>query len=395
MLWGGHQISATNTSCPSAFLNRCSCGMAYSPYDGHRQMKYTVNCTNSGFRTASMLHSLPEETEVFIFTGNTIPTLPINMFNKTLFYNDLDVIDMSNNHIRFIQGKTFHRVYRVKTLILNHNDLDITDKKERPRLFSSFDSLEHLHLTNAFSEKINSSDYLLSLEDIFYESTLGLLKTLHLEQNEIWTIGNNTGVFCQLPKLQDLFLTDNRLRDFDFRIDCLHSLRNINLERNMIARLSDDAMRALDNFNRNNSTVTIRMQQNNFDCDCRSKNFIQWLNTTKVNIEGWSDLKCVDGYPSTNIGKTLSEVQELPCSSHSKLGRMGAVGHGSHPHGYSSSTIGALSFLLVFTTSMLLAVLYFHKEKAKKLFTPYWDFITRKIGYTGLSHDEAPQEVNV
>lgn len=68
-------------------------------------------------------------------------------------------------------------------------------------------------------------------------------------------------------------------------------------------------MKVLDNFKRNNSTVTIRMQENNFDCDCRSKHFIHWLNTTKVNVEGWREMKCVYGYPSSNIGKTLSEVR--------------------------------------------------------------------------------------
>ncbi|KAG0707250.1 Reticulon-4 receptor [Chionoecetes opilio] len=457
ILWKGYHVGAANT-CPPAFLNRCNCGMEYSVYDGSTDMKYTVDCTNAGFQTVTMLQSLPSRTEVLIFTGNRIPTLPINVFNKTVF-NQLETIDMSNNHIRFIQGKTFHGVSTVKTLILNHNDLEITDKKERPRLFSNFDQLMHLHLTNAFSEKINSTDYLLSLEDIFYESRLDFLRTLHLEQNEIWTIGNNTRVFCQLPKLEQLLLTDNRLRDFDFGIDCLHSLRYINLERNMITRLSGDAMRRLEDFTRTTSPVKIRMHQNIFVCDCRSKHFIEWLNTTHVDIDGWKDYKCVDGYPSSNIDKTLKEVvvqsdcgasvgntkitdlvfaddavifaeslevlvmalealheeakplglevswlktkvqvRELRCPSYGKsdsVGTMGPMSHGNHSHGYSSATIGALSFLLVFTSSMLLAVAYFHKQKLKSIFVPYWDFITRKIGYTGLSHDEAPQEVNV
>ncbi|XP_045129006.1 phospholipase A2 inhibitor-like isoform X2 [Portunus trituberculatus] len=393
--WGG----ANENKCPPAFLNHCSCGMAYDRYDTQKRMKYTVNCTNSGFTSATMLQSLPSETEVLIFTGNTIPTLPINLFNKTEFFDDLDTIDLSSNHIRFIQGKTFHRVSAVKTLILNHNDLEITDEKERPRLFSNFDELEHLHLTNAFSERINSTDYLLSLEDIFYESRLDSLKTLHLEQNEIWSIGNNTRVFCQLPKLEQLLLTDNRLRDFDFSIDCLHSLRYINLERNMITRFSDDAMRKLDEFTRIKSPkIKIRMQQNIIVCDCRSKHFIEWLNKTDVDIEGWRDFKCIDGYPSSNIGKTLKEVHELQCPSYGmsdNMRAMGSLSHTGYSHGYSSATIGALSFLLVFTTSLLLAVAYFNKQKLKSIFLPYWNFITRKIGYTGLNHDEAPQEVNV
>ncbi|KAK8406088.1 hypothetical protein O3P69_007066 [Scylla paramamosain] len=392
LAWG----SASNNTCPPAFLNRCNCGMAYSRYGFPNQMKYTVNCTNSGFTSATMLQSLPSRTEVLIFTGNIIPTLPINLFNKTEFFDDLDTIDLSGNHIRFIQGKTFHRVSAVKTLILNHNDLEITDEKERPRLFSNFDELEHLHLTNAFSEKINSTDYLLSLEDIFYESRLDSLKTLHLEQNEIWSIGNNTRVFCQLPKLEQLLLTDNRLRDFDFRIDCLHSLRYINLERNMITRFSDDAMKRLDKYTeiRSPRKIKIRMRQNNMVCDCRSKHFIEWLNKTNADIEDWRDFKCNDGYPSSNVGKTLKEVHELRCpyDTSGNMRAMDPLSHAGHFHGYSSATIGALSFLLVFTTSLLLAVAYFHKQKLKSIFVPYWDFITRKIGYTGLNHDEAPQE---
>lgn len=64
------------------------------------------------------------------------------------------------------------QVYNVKNLILSHNNLEITDDKERPRVFSNFENLERLVLTNAFSEDTNSTDYLLSLEDIFYESEL-------------------------------------------------------------------------------------------------------------------------------------------------------------------------------------------------------------------------------
>lgn len=64
------------------------------------------------------------------------------------------------------------QVSNVKTLILDHNDLEIVGEKERPRIFSNFDTLERLHLTNAFTERINASDYLLSLKDIFFESYL-------------------------------------------------------------------------------------------------------------------------------------------------------------------------------------------------------------------------------
>lgn len=86
-------------------------------------------------------------------------------------YNNANIIFISNV-IHVFGYHLLFQVYNVKNLILDHNDLEITDKRERPRIFSNFENLERLHLTNAFSEKINSSDYLLSLEDIFYESNL-------------------------------------------------------------------------------------------------------------------------------------------------------------------------------------------------------------------------------
>lgn len=371
-----------SSGCPTSFQGVCVCGMGYSRYDRFQTKKFTVNCTNTGFTTADMLKDLPEETEVLIFNGNSVPILPFNILNFSN-YDYLDIIDMSNNHIRFIQGRTFHRVYNVKTLILDHNDLEITDKQERPRIFSNFENLERLHLTNAFSEKINASDYLLSLEDIFYESKLSYLKILHLEQNEIWSIGDNAKVFCQLPALEQLLLGDNRLIDIDFQIDCLHSLRYIDLERNMIPRLSEDAINHLDAFSRMDTPLQIKLEENPFVCDCRSKEFFQWLKSTKVKVISNSTYKCVDGYPDSNIGKMLLDVHELKCPT-----------SGNH-HGYSSASIGVLSFLLVFTSSLLLAIAYFHRQKIKNTITPYWNFLTRKIGYTGIFNEETPQEVNV
>lgn len=68
---------------------------------------YLLQCIIS---VSAINEPLNFRTEVLIFTGNTIPTLPINLFNKTEFFDDLVTIDLSSNHIRFIQGKTFHRV---------------------------------------------------------------------------------------------------------------------------------------------------------------------------------------------------------------------------------------------------------------------------------------------
>ncbi|KAK7085123.1 hypothetical protein SK128_006931 [Halocaridina rubra] len=418
---------ATSTQCPKSFAGRCHCGLAYSIYDNYDRKKYTVNCTNTGFNNVSMLLDLPENTEVLIFVGNSVPSLPPNVLDNFKNYDNLEIIDMSNNHIRFIQGKSFHKVYNVKTLILDHNDIDISQENVRPRILSNFENLERLHMTNAFTEKINASEYLLSLEDIFFESDLIYLKVLHLEQNEIWSVGTNKRVFCDLVKLEQIMLGDNRLTDFDFTIDCLPELRFIDLERNMISRLSDDAMKTLDMFMVNRTKLQIKLDDNPFDCDCRSKNFLQWLNKTKVDIMHWKKFDCISGFPESNTGKTFSQVKDMRCPGISNSGNKNDketvikentrsrntniprtdidVETYKGPHyfngdrgsygNHSSATVGILSFLLVFTTSLLMAVAYFQRKKIKDVLMPHWDYVTRKIGYTGIADEEAPKEAHV
>ena len=169
-------------ACPSDFDDRCLCGMAI--YNGKE--RYVVNCTNTGFQHPAMLANLPVATEVLIFTGmtmtkydtfaqtiissffvgNNITSMPWNIFGKMNDYPQLDVIDMTNNNIQEIKGKTYHRVGNVRTLILNHNQLNITGDKTHPRIFSNFINLESLHLTNAFTESIDSKEYLIALEQV-------------------------------------------------------------------------------------------------------------------------------------------------------------------------------------------------------------------------------------
>lgn len=133
-----------------------------------------------------MLEQLPEETEVLIFNGNNVPVLDWNVLGLWDEHKDLAVIDLTNNRIREIAGKSFHKVKSVKRLLLSHNDLMISGPNLHARVFSNFYSLEELHLTNAFTETIDSKWYLRDLRSIFLASNMTKLKKLHLEQNEIW-----------------------------------------------------------------------------------------------------------------------------------------------------------------------------------------------------------------
>lgn len=72
-------------------------------------------------------------------------------------------------------------------------------------VFSNFENLLELHLTDAFADNTPAEDLASDLHDIFVNSDLQELQKLHLEQNEISQF-KDPSVFCDLPSLQDLHL---------------------------------------------------------------------------------------------------------------------------------------------------------------------------------------------
>jgi hypothetical protein len=88
--------------CGPKFKNKCDCGKG----EYIDRIQYIVNCTNSGIRDTAMLEHLPPQTEVLIWTGNIIPELPWNVFGAINDLANLTIVDMSNNHIREIRGKS-------------------------------------------------------------------------------------------------------------------------------------------------------------------------------------------------------------------------------------------------------------------------------------------------
>lgn len=65
---------------------------------------------------------------MLIFIGNHVPELPVNIFGSEKNLTHLKVIDMTDNGIEEIKGKTFHHVPMVERLILDHNSLNLSSK---------------------------------------------------------------------------------------------------------------------------------------------------------------------------------------------------------------------------------------------------------------------------
>lgn len=325
-----------------------------------------VNCTETGFKDASMLREIPLDTEAVLFTGNYVESLPENIFGDTVNYTKLKLIDMSNNHIKDILGKTFHHVPNVETLILNHNDIRIEYSEDRsfhhPRVFSNFINLKQLHLTNAFAD--NTDDHLANdLHDIFDKSNLTQLFKLHLEQNEIRGF-KDPKVFCNLPKLTQLYLGNNLISHIDFNSFSCLNLQFLDLRNNTITEFSDEDLRALDYLKDiSQQDMGVDVNGNPLKCSALS-NFYQWVVGTKVKIHDRDHLQCYISSGNARIPVNLKAFAE---GKHAKLSKAITV---------------MLVILGLVMASLLSAYIYMNKDRLKQRMSPILDVVSRKVHYT-------------
>ncbi|XP_021938408.1 trophoblast glycoprotein [Zootermopsis nevadensis] len=376
------ELSLAFGDCGPEFGGKCSCQKG--EYDGKNE-QYIVNCTDTGFNDTSVLQHIPPQTQVLIFSGNNIPELPWNVFGTFNNYSQLRVVDMSNNKIREIRGKSYHRVGNVQRLLLNHNDLSISSadgsNHHHPRVFSSFINLMELHLTDAFADN-TPDDLATDLHDIFVNSNLTQLTKLHLEQNEI-TRFRDPQVFCDLPKLMDLHLGDNLLRSLNFNITCLKHLRFLDLERNRMSGFSTEDLDILDSFPAQNRTFVIDLSGNHFICDCNIADLYAWLQKTHVQVRNKEMLRCHRGLPESNGGEPIMDLRQIQCAPKKTVAAGSDMQH--------KATAIVLGVLTVILFALLAAVIYMNRVQIKYRLTPILDTVSRKVQYTTIGKQDDPE----
>lgn len=335
-----------------------------------------------------MLEHLPAQTEVLIWTGNYVPELPWNVFGAMYDLANLTVVDMSNNHIREIRGKSYHHVPNVKRLILNHNNLSISSDDDddvnhhHPRVFSNFINLMELHLTNAFADNTSmalSED----LHDVFMNSNLTKLMKLHLEQNEIKKFKDKR-VFCDLPSLKDLHLGDNLLEELNFNVVCLKNLRFLDLERNKFTQMKLKDLNMLDVVAKSperSTELIIDLTYNQLSCDCTVNNLQDWLKKTNVKIRNLDNLFC---YNNSRPIRPILAAKSPKCRIQSRKSTT-TKGH----------TITLVFLFVAFCTvllSLVTILVYINRNRIKKIVNPVMTNVSRKVQYTTIKDDDAPEQ---
>lgn len=397
MLASGQPATSTSTTqsndCGPHFHGKCSCGR--SEYDS--VLQYIVNCTNTGFHNTDVLEFMPRNTEVLIFTGNNVPELPWNVFGSINDYPNLKVVDMSNNHIRDIHGKSYHHVASVEILILNHNNLSISDADDmdtdddeeadtnhhHPRVFSNFYNLQSLHLTNAFAEN-TSAALSEDLHDIFKNSNLTKLNKLHLEQNEIMRFADRN-VFCDLPSLRDLHLGDNYLSEINFNVICLKRLRFLDLESNRFEQLRQRDLLLLDRLQmmpERDTNLMIDFYRNPFVCDCKLSPFIEWARATNVTVRRKDETMCRQNRDTEHYAMDFKTAGCQLYTTRSSHGHVVAL----------AVLLGAFTALLLV---LIVAVVYMSRDRIRKAVSPILTTVSKKVQYTTIKDEDQCAEVHV
>lgn len=244
-------------------------------------------------------------------TGSDLAELRQNIFGSCLGLTELvlqrlKTVDLSDNGIKTIHGKSFHCMPHLTNLTLRNNEWQLDRHATHVGYFTSVPSLKHLDLTNAFEEMWNGSYHIPNLVHVLNVTNLTHLETLSLASNEFYSFGSGAGAsLCEMTALKTLNLSNNYLNNPELK-DCMTNLATLDLSHNKMPIVHEDLRRVIDNLH---SLEDVRLDHNPFHCDCGLVDTYRWLQQTEAPINK-NELRCSTGYHSSYINKAVISLNE-------------------------------------------------------------------------------------
>ncbi|XP_052774814.1 SLIT and NTRK-like protein 3 [Mya arenaria] len=301
-----------NTTCKGGFQN-CICTTKVVECHGESQLR--------GNNIINLYLDIDDHCERITITHSNFSALQNNLFGSChddpdlVLYN-MAYVELSNDNIKTIHGKTFHCIPNLQTLILSNNQWEIDRSDSEVGYFTSMPHLKHLDLSNAFED---GSIFFNKLAHIFHDTDLTELEDLNLSYNEFIVLSRKSSTsLCQLTSLKLLNLSHNYFMEQSMpnKVDCFKHLERLDLSYNNIRLLSPEFMQAVDILHQAYDKLQeVKLDNNPYRCDCELIATWEWLNTTKSPVNK-NEMFCGrDSYRSSYIGKRILDLkpEELLC----------------------------------------------------------------------------------
>lgn len=224
-----------------------------------------------------------------------------NISSETLTeLNNLEVLNLANNELNFISDNLFRRLIKLEELDLQGNEIAALPKRV-------FEGLIHLQMLNISENPITSLDIEL------FRSNLDL-NTLETRNTQISHL--RAGLLAKLKRLRTLNASHNhRLSSIeDFKFSSSNHLQYIDLSFNNLTTLPIFISHL-------EMVEQLKLEGNQWKCDCKSGWFLQWLNNHQHTIgtsplcdgeENMTNkLSLLDCEPPQAENNTLYEILEF------------------------------------------------------------------------------------
>ncbi|CAI2358165.1 unnamed protein product [Caenorhabditis sp. 36 PRJEB53466] len=266
------------------------------------------SCINAQFVDANVFLDIATNYKYIksvTFHGNNFQDLTSTPLFGSDSQSSLSKLNLSANYIVNLNSNALRNMPNLQVLDISNNEIvfrqrDVDFLTHTPRL-------TQLYMRRAFTVTINRTQQFELMLEMFRQAKLEYLQVLDLSYNFIHNVPFE--IACPFPSLHTLDLRQNFLKNFIVNETCIKDVNTINLSRNQFYVIPDD-FRAL----ADKAQPETFLLRNQFYCDCKSKEFITWLRSTK-SVREKNSLVCDRSSPKLYIGARIEEVplNKLTC----------------------------------------------------------------------------------
>lgn len=302
-LVNGTSLKFNNQSdkCTLPGLDKCSC---FWIKGDPRELLDSITCNGLGFTNMSVLSSVGDTVKTIVFTGNDLEILNASVLSSA---TNLRSLDISSNNIKTVMPGSLSGLPRLEELILNNNSW-LVDEETCPKILQNI-PLKKLYLNNAFARNYNATmKYVTDLRTLFGSCVLGSLEVLQLESNNLYFVDSD--IFCNMPKLQTLDLSHNKISELPCNGTCLASVQDMFLHDNRLSHISHDCISEIKKPELKLSRIKLDITDNPFTCDCDILDQYEWLvdNSTSTHVYKKDKLLC--RFPNKLTGQAILNLQK-------------------------------------------------------------------------------------